>query len=137
MIHGRRGIIRNMMLLTGTATVAIADDRIARQNYAMRRRLISLIMLAALVFVAQVARAEHETPNRSNGERVIAIDVLLVPDAAMVGRAEAANAKLRENYPAGYALGLEQAAHITLVHRYVRKKDMPAIEAAVAKIAAK
>src|SRR4051794_28988517 len=100
-------------------------------------RILSIV-LAAFALVAQVTRAEpRETSRRSNDDPVIAIDVLLVPDAAMVGRAEAANAKLRENYPAGYTLGVEQAAHITLVHRYVRKKDLPAIESAIAKIAAK
>src|SRR4051812_47285418 len=116
MIHGRPVIIRNMVLLTATATVAIADNPIARQDDAMRRRRILSIVLAAFAFVAQVTRAEpRETSRRSNEDPVIAIDVLLVPDAAMVGRAEAANAKLRENYPAGYTLGVEQAAHITLV----------------------
>jgi hypothetical protein len=71
---------------------------------------------------------------KPDGDRVIAIDVLLLPDATMVEHAKAANAELRSNYAAGYTLGGEQTAHITLVHRYVREKDLPEIEAAVAKV---
>jgi hypothetical protein len=54
----------------------------------------------------------------------------------MLKHAKAANAVLRENYPQGYTLGGDQTAHITLVHRYVHEKDLPAIERAVAKISA-
>jgi hypothetical protein len=78
-----------------------------------------------------------EAPAKTSDDRVIAIDVLLEPGPIMVAKAEAANAKLRANYPEGYTLGREQVAHITLVHRYVREKDLPAIEEAVAKVAAK
>jgi 2'-5' RNA ligase len=70
-------------------------------------------------------------------ESVIAIDVLLLPDQTMVERAKAANARLRENYPQGYTLGPGQVAHITLVQRYVRAKDLKTIEEAVAKVLAK
>jgi len=69
-------------------------------------------------------------------DRVIAIDVLLEPDATMVKKAEAVNAKLRADYPEGYSLGREQVAHISLLHRYVSEKDLPAIESAVAKVVA-
>src|SRR5262245_7910722 len=71
----------------------------------------------------------------SDGDRVIAIDVLLEPDATMVAKADAANAKLRENYPPGYTLGKEQAPHITLVHSYVCEKDLKALEEQLSKLA--
>ena len=38
------------------------------------------------------------------GAELTAIDVLLEPDVTMVSKAEAANARLRENFPTGYAL---------------------------------
>jgi len=79
--------------------------------------------------------AEPTVAANDRGSRVIAIDVLLLPDATMSKRAEAANARLRGNYPQGYTLGPAQAPHITLVHRYVRERDLPAIEAAIAKLA--
>jgi hypothetical protein len=75
------------------------------------------------------------TSHTNSGDRVIAIDVLLLPDATMVAKAKAANALLRENYPRGYTLGKDQVAHISLVHAYVREKDLRAIEVAVAKLA--
>ncbi len=78
-----------------------------------------------------------EASAKTNGDRIIAIDVLLEPGPVMVAKAAAANAALRANYPQGYTLGHDQVAHITLVHRYVYEKDLPAIETAVAKVAAK
>jgi hypothetical protein len=104
----------------------------------MRKR-IQVAAICAILATAVVVQNVKGTdaPAKSGGERVIAIDVLLQPGPAMVAKAEAANAKLRSNYPEGYTLGKEQVAHISLVHRYVREKDLPAIEAAVAKVAAK
>jgi hypothetical protein len=101
------------------------------------RLLIAWYLLSALALVAHVAKAEQRQPSQSDGDRVIAIDVLLEPGPLMVAKAEAANAKLRANYSKGYTLGGDQVAHITLVHRYVHENDMPAIEAAVSKVAAK
>jgi 2'-5' RNA ligase len=54
----------------------------------------------------------------------------------MVAKAVAANTRLRGDYPQGYALGKDQIAHITLVHGYVRERDLPAIERRVSKLAA-
>jgi hypothetical protein len=95
--------------------------------------------IAANIVAAGQLECQAETKKlaattESEDDRVIAIDVLLVPDAAMVKRAEAVNAKLRESYPEGYTLGEMQVPHITLVHRYVREKDLPAIEKAVTKV---
>src|SRR3954447_19709060 len=75
-----------------------------------------------------VSSAEPKAPK----DGVIAIDVLLEPDATMVAKAKAVNAELRANYPDGYTLGSEQVPHITLLHSYVRKKDLAAIKKAVA-----
>lgn len=94
------------------------------------RLVLSVCLLVVCAISANLAAAPPD------GDRVIAIDVLLVPDATMVSKAEAANALLRENYPKGYTLGPEQVAHITLVHRYVRERDLKAIESAVSKVVA-
>ncbi|HEY2762293.1 MAG TPA: 2'-5' RNA ligase family protein [Pirellulales bacterium] len=94
-------------------------------------RMISVaIAAAALGQSTQVALA------KSDPDHVMAIDVLLIPDATMVEHAKEANALLRTNYPKGYTLGGDQTAHISLVHRYVHEKDLPEIEAAVAKVSA-
>ena len=103
----------------------------------LRRLPVQLVLLTALVLVEYAVAADQpDLPNSRGDDRVIAIDVLLEPDATMVAKARAANAKLRGDYPRGYTLGGEQVAHITLVHRYVRKMDLPAIEKAVSKFAA-
>ena len=86
-------------------------------------RLLMLILLSACLAPAAAAKDDP----------LIAIDVLLLPDAAMAARAAAMNARLRTAHPAGYALDETHAAHITLVQRYVRESDLPAIEAAVAR----
>ena len=113
--------------------VGIAGDGMFRIQ-GQYRYLSCALLIAALVALS--ALAEEPKSDQRDGERVLAIDVLLLPDAKMEAAANDVNAKLRENYPAGYILGPDQAAHITLVHRYVREKDLPAIEKAVAKVAA-
>jgi hypothetical protein len=98
--------------------------------------LRSWVILSALPLLTAEATPEQRPASaQPTSDRVIAIDVLLLPDAKMVAKAEAANARLRENYPEGYTLGKEHVPHITLVQAYVREKDLPWIEAAVSKLA--
>lgn len=65
---------------------------------------------------------------------VTAIDVLLAPDDVMVGCAKEANARLRVDYPKGFALDADHAPHITVIQRFVRTSDLDKVNAAVAKI---
>jgi 2'-5' RNA ligase len=92
-----------------------------------------------LIVVTGSAHAEDKlsapSAAKADGKRVVAIDVLLEPDATMTKKAVVANARLRENYPEGYTLGPEHVSHITLVHAYVHEKDLPQLEATVAKLA--
>lgn len=82
--------------------------------------------LALLIFFAAL------TATRANAdEPVTAIDILLLPDETMIARANAANAALRANYPAGFALDATHHPHISLLQRYVRTRDLPAVYAAV------
>ena len=62
---------------------------------------------------------------------VIAIDVALEPDATMVQRARAANARLLKSYPAGFALDATHNPHITMLQQFVRTADLDRIYAAV------
>ena len=63
---------------------------------------------------------------------LIAINVLLDPDAATVEKARAVNARLRESYPDGFALDANHAPHITLLQRFVRTEDLDPFAKAVA-----
>jgi 2'-5' RNA ligase len=62
---------------------------------------------------------------------VIAINILLDPDAATVAKARATNARLREDFPAGFALDADHAPHITLLQRFVRTADLDQVAKAV------
>jgi 2'-5' RNA ligase len=92
-------------------------------------------ILAVVAVVSGAAQgAESVSPRDDAANRILAIDIALEPDAKMYKAAVAANARLRENYPAGYTLGKEQAPHITIVQRYVRARDLDAIHEAVSKV---
>ena len=53
-----------------------------------------------------------------------AIDILMLPDATMHGRAEALNEEMRKSVPEGFALDANHTPHITLLQRYVRSADL-------------
>jgi hypothetical protein len=90
---------------------------------------IVLGCLAAITMgvLASAARADPLEP-------LIAIDVLVEPDATMIAAAQAVNARLRETYPEGYSLDESHAPHITLLQRYVREPDLGRVTAAVAQV---
>jgi phosphoglycolate phosphatase-like HAD superfamily hydrolase len=67
---------------------------------------------------------------------VTAIDILLDPDATMIKRAEAANARLRESFPNGFALNGTHQPHISCLHRYVKTADLDKVYEAIGEILA-
>lgn len=67
---------------------------------------------------------------------VIAIDVLLEPDAVMLQRAEADNANLLKVYPRGFALDASHRPHITMLQCFVRIADLGKVYEAVGKLLA-
>jgi phosphoserine phosphatase len=67
---------------------------------------------------------------------VTAIDVLLLPDAAMLRRAESVNANHLKVYPQGFALDATHRPHITMIQRFVRTADLDKVYAAVGKVIA-
>ena len=65
---------------------------------------------------------------------VTAIDILLEPDATMLQRSEANNARLRKVFPKGFALDATHRPHITLLQRFVRTADLDKIYAAAGRV---
>jgi hypothetical protein len=65
---------------------------------------------------------------------ITAIDILLDPDATMIQHAEAANARLLQNFPKGYTLGGAHAPHISVLQRYVKTADLDQVYAAADKV---
>lgn len=62
---------------------------------------------------------------------LIAINVLMDPDLPTVERAKAVNARLRANFPDGFALDESHAPHVTLLQRFVRTADLDRVADAV------
>ena len=97
-----------------------------------RRTLLSLFPAALLVLGAPAfAQGDPlESP-------VTAIDILLEPDATMLARAAANNARLRAAFPQGFALDTTHRPHITMIQRFVRTADLDKVYAAVGPIFAR
>jgi hypothetical protein len=55
---------------------------------------------------------------------VIAVDIALEPDATMMRRAQAANARLLKAFPEGFALDETHHPHISILQQFVRKDDL-------------
>src|SRR5580698_4943166 len=70
------------------------------------------------------------------GEPVTAIDILLEPDATMVQRAQADNARLLKAYPDGFALDATHHPHITMLQQFVRTADLGRVYTAANRILA-
>jgi hypothetical protein len=61
----------------------------------------------------------------------VAINVLLDPDAITLEKALAVNARLRENYPGGFALDANHAPHVTILQCFVNLSDLDKVAHAV------
>jgi hypothetical protein len=65
-------------------------------------------------------------------DTLVAIDIALEPDATMVQRSLADNARLRKNLPQGYTLDETHHAHVSVLQRFVREADLEKVYAAIA-----
>jgi hypothetical protein len=98
-------------------------------------KTLDFLVKGAAAFILAVGSAGAQAvAGPATSDAVIAIDVLLQPDQAMVAKANAVNASLRGNYAEGYSLDSTHAPHVTLLQRFIRAKDLEAVEAAVVKI---
>jgi 2'-5' RNA ligase superfamily len=100
----------------------------------MRRYLkmlatLSITLLGALPGHVQPVRAAEPNP-------VTAIDILLDPDATMIQHAEAANERLRKDFPKGFALDKTHHPHISCLQRYVKTAELDKVYEAVGKVLA-
>lgn len=67
-------------------------------------------------------------------DNIIAIDILLEPDARMLKQAEANNARLLKAFPNGFALDAAHRPHITMFQCFVPAADLDKIYAALGKL---
>jgi len=92
------------------------------------RHLIAIALLCALALCGAVV------PTQAADSALTAIDILLDPDGAMLIQATADNARLRQNYPHGFALDAAHTPHITVLQRFVFTKDLDKVFAAVKEV---
>jgi hypothetical protein len=100
----------------------------------MRRSLAGLAALSFSLITSLPASAQ--TVGTGGAGTVTAIDIVLEPDATMVKHAEAANERLRKEFPKGFALDRTHHPHISCLQRYVRTADINEVYEAVAKVLA-
>jgi hypothetical protein len=65
---------------------------------------------------------------------IIAVDILLEPDARMLSAAQDNNARLRAEFPDSFALDAEHRPHITLLQCFVATLDLAALSHAMAAV---
>lgn len=97
----------------------------------------SLPMFAILAaWTVSLQMVEGAAALETNAElgKIVAIDVLLHPDETILAAAQRANAELRKNYPAGFALDKLHTPHISMVQRYVGREDLPRVYAALQQV---
>ncbi|MGO9683133.1 MAG: 2'-5' RNA ligase family protein [Beijerinckiaceae bacterium] len=72
--------------------------------------------------------------SRAQQGDVTAIDIALEPDATMIQRAQADNARLLKAFPKGFALDATHHPHISMLQQFVRTADLDKVYAATSKV---
>jgi len=96
-------------------------------NTTRRRTPMAAALVCALALFG-VAPAHAADPE------LTAIDILLEADGTMLAAARGDNARLRENYPKGFALDAAHNPHITVLQRFVFTKDLDKVFVAVKQV---
>jgi hypothetical protein len=100
----------------------------------MKISMLAGLWIAAICLTAESGRfSQAAEPSESLGE-IVAIDVLLHPDATMLAAAAKANEKLRGDYPAGFALDKLHTPHISMIQRFVQRDDLERVYGALNKV---
>src|SRR5262249_39600116 len=93
-----------------------------------------LKVFAALIVGLLASLPGNVQPLRANP--ATAIDILLEPDATMIEHAKAANQRLLNSFPFGFALDETHHPHITCLQQYVETANLDKLYEAVAKVVA-
>jgi hypothetical protein len=99
--------------------------------------LLCATLVCAIALQSVIAKAPQATAAARQDDNVVAIDILLDPDATMIQHAQAANARARKNFPKGFALGSSHVPHVTLLQMYASTADLDKVYAAADKVFAK
>lgn len=99
----------------------------------------TIMLKVAASFTAAILMSTncYATDNQTQPNQIMAIDILLEPDANMIRHASDNNALLLKVYPNGFSLDAAHTPHITLIQRFVRSKYLDNVYAAANKALAK
>jgi hypothetical protein len=97
-------------------------------------KLTRFLLIGAMACVLAMFEAGAHAQGTSSS--VTAIDILLEPDATMLQRAEANNARLLRVNPQGFSLDGAHRPHITMLQCFVRTADLDKVYAAAGKVLA-
>jgi hypothetical protein len=84
-----------------------------------RRRVLAGGATLAALSVAATARSQA-----AQESAVTAVDIALEPDGIMIQHAKAANARLLQDFPKGFALDATHNPHISMLQQFVRTADL-------------
>jgi len=90
--------------------------------------------VAPAFFILLGLLAGQAKTSGANQDTVIAIDIVMEPDATMIQHADAVNARLRSVYPKGFALDASHRPHISMFQCFVRAADLDKVYAAAARV---
>jgi hypothetical protein len=96
------------------------------ENNRRRRGFLDLVLAATSVFWLAVMTSQATAASNS----ITAIDILLEPDAILLEKAEANNARLLKAFPKGFALDATHSVHVTIIQRFARTGDLDKVYAA-------
>ena len=91
------------------------------------KRFVALCFNLAVLLVSAGPCNAQQTP-------VTAIDIALEPDATMIQRAQADNARLLKVFPKGFALDATHHPHISMLQQLVRTADLDKVYAAADRV---
>jgi hypothetical protein len=94
-----------------------------------RRRVLAGGATLAALSVAATARSQA-----AQESAVTAVDIALEPDGIMIQHAKAANARLLQDFPKGFALDATHNPHISMLQQFVRTADLDKVYAAAGRV---
>jgi hypothetical protein len=100
------------------------------------KHLMKATFACILTMGAMSARVQA-ADSAATPSAVTAIDILLEPDATMLGHSADNNARLLKVFPKGFALDAAHTPHITMIQRFVRTADLDKVYAAAGKVLAR
>ena len=99
----------------------------------LNQLLVNGALSCALTMLGRNVQAQAaDSPTAPSA--IMAIDILLQPDATMLQHASANNARLLKEYPKGFALDATHTPHITMLQCFVRTADLDKLYAAEEKV---